>query len=258
MNKFNYKKFQGVTALSASITDFKYKKHSHREYALGVTLNGVQKYNLDGTSMLSYQNGVMLFNPEQTHDGMAGGHSALDYAMLYIDPTIILEVVNKKEMIKFQKPIVYNRELASSIINLHNSITSQKDDVLCCELIINLIGKVVQIDPINKYKAENVRIKKAKEIMHSNLSKTLKLEEICIELGISNYQFIRLFNAQTGISPYQYYLNCKVERAKKVIEDKRDVYIAVTECGFVDLTHLNKHFKRIYGTTAFEYNSQLN
>ena len=71
MDKFIYKKSAGITALSASITDFKYKKHSHQEYAIGVTLRGIQEYNLDGSLQLSYQNGVMLFNPEQAHDGMA-------------------------------------------------------------------------------------------------------------------------------------------------------------------------------------------
>ncbi|WP_425280879.1 helix-turn-helix domain-containing protein [Paenibacillus brasilensis] len=69
---------------------------------------------------------------------------------------------------------------------------------------------------------------------------------------------MRVFNAHTGISPYQYFLNCKIERAKQLIEKNRDTYSAVAKCGFVDLTHLNKHFKSVYGTTAFEYMSHLN
>jgi hypothetical protein len=44
---------------------------------------------------------------------------------------------------------------------------------------------------------------------------------------------------------------------KQLIEIKGDIYSAVAECGFVDLTHLNKHFKSVYGTTAFEYMSHL-
>ena len=33
---------------------------------------------------------------------------------------------------------------------------------------------------------------------------------------------------------------------------------AVADCGFVDLTHLNRHFKRVFGVTAYEYMLQLN
>lgn len=58
-----------ILALSASMTDFTYKKHCHAEYAVGVTLRGIQQYTLDGSFQSSRKNGVMLFNPEQIHDG---------------------------------------------------------------------------------------------------------------------------------------------------------------------------------------------
>lgn len=102
MDKFIYKKSAGITALSASITDFKYKRHAHQEYAIGVTLRGIQHYHLDGSLQLSYQNGVMLFNPEQTHDGMAHDESGLDYVMLYIDPQLFLDITGKKISYVFQ------------------------------------------------------------------------------------------------------------------------------------------------------------
>ena len=95
-------------------------------------------------------------------------------------------------------------------------------------------------------------------MIHCNLENVLRLDDICKELGMSKFQFIRRFKTSTGISPYQYFLNCKVEHAKQLIEKNKDVYSAVAECGFVDLTHLNKHFKCIYGITTFEYMSSLN
>lgn len=95
-------------------------------------------------------------------------------------------------------------------------------------------------------------------VCRANLENVLKLDEVCKELDLSKFQFIRFFKAHTGIPPYQYFLNCKIERAKHLIEKNRDIYSAVAECGFVDLTHLNKHFKSVYGTTAFEYMSHLN
>ena len=98
MDRFIYKKSAGITALSlsASFTDFKYKKHSHKKYALGVTLRGIQEYNLDESLQLSYQNGVMLFNPEQPHDGMAHDKTGLDYVMVYIEPKMFLEIIEKR------------------------------------------------------------------------------------------------------------------------------------------------------------------
>ncbi|MGG4217975.1 AraC family transcriptional regulator [Paenibacillus jamilae] len=257
MDKFIYKKSAGVTALSASLSDFKYKKHSHQEYAVGVTLRGIQEYTLDGSLQLSYQNGVMLFNPEQAHDGMAHNEVGLDYVMLYIEPQLLLEIIEKKDIVRFTTPIVYDYSIEQKILNLSNAIFSEKDEALCSELLLSLTDRLFQTNLSTDDKKDNVLVSKAKDMIHSNLEHVLKLEEICKELNLSKFQFIRLFNAHTGISPYQYFLNCKVERAKQLIEKNKDIYSAVAACGFVDLTHLNKHFKSMYGTTAFEYMSYL-
>ncbi|MFJ8257953.1 AraC family ligand binding domain-containing protein [Peribacillus asahii] len=258
MDRFIYKKSAGVTALSASITDFTYKKHSHKEYAIGVTLRGIQHYNLDGSLQLSYQNGVMLFNPEQAHDGMAHDEAGLDYVMLYIEPQLLLEATRKKDIIRFSTPIVYDYRLQQRILSLSNAILSEKDEALCNELLLSLTDSFIQTNLSTENKKDNALIRKAKDMLHTNLQSVLKLEEICKELDLSKFQFIRLFKAHTGISPYQYFLNCKIEHAKRLIERNRDIYSAVAECGFVDLTHLNRHFKSVYGTTAFEYLSHLN
>ncbi|WNC15664.1 AraC family transcriptional regulator [Brevibacillus brevis] len=258
MEKFIYKKSAGITALSASFIDFTYKKHSHQEYAVGVTLRGIQKYNLDGSLQLSYQNGVMLFNPEQAHDGMAHDETGLDYVMLYIEPQLLLEAAQKKDIVRFTTPIVYDYRLEQRIVSLADAILSDKNEALCTELLLSLTDHLVQTNLSTGDKKDNDLLRKAKEMIHSNLDHVLKLDDICREIQLSKFQFIRFFKAHTGISPYQYYLNCKIERAKRLIEKNRDIYSAVAECGFVDLTHLNKHFKSVYGTTAFEYMSHLN
>lgn len=258
MDKFIYKKSAGITALSASFADFKYKKHSHKEYALGVTLRGIQQYNLDGSFQSSYKNGVMLFNPEQPHDGMSHDKAGIDYVMLYIEPTLFLEILEKKDIVRFSSPIVYNYRLEQRILSLSNAILRGKDEALCNELLLSLADSFTQINLCTSYKKDNTLIRKAKDMICCNLENVLRLDDICKELDMSKFQFIRLFKANTGISPYQYFLNCKVELAKQLIEKNKDIYLAVAECGFVDLTHLNKHFKSIYGITAFEYMSHLN
>ncbi|MBU7320519.1 AraC family transcriptional regulator [Paenibacillus oleatilyticus] len=257
MDKFVYKKTAGVTALSASFSDFEYKKHSHEEYALGVTLRGVQQYNLDGSFQSSYRNGVMLFNPEQVHDGRAQDKTGIDYVIVYIHPKLFLEMLEKKDVMLFSSPIVYNRRLQQGILNLVHAIFSNKAESLCSELLLALADNFSQTEMNYVFKKNNVLMKKAKEMIYFSLDHVLKLDDICRELDMSKFQFIRAFKADTGISPYQFFLNCKVEHAKRLIEKNKDIYAAVTECGFVDLSHMNRHFKSMYGITAFEYMSGI-
>lgn len=258
MEKFIYKKSSDITALSASFTDFTYKKHCHEEYALGVTLRGIQEYNLAGSLHSSYENGVMLFNPEQMHDGRAHDSRGLDYVMLYIEPTLFMEILGKRDLVRFTSPIVYHQALRKSIVSLASAILSEKEEALCSELLLSLADNLNPTTICTDYKKDNKQIKKAKEMIYAKVEDVLSLDEICKELAMSKFQFIRLFNANTGITPYQYFIFCKVNRAKQLLEKNNDIYLAIAECGFVDLSHLNKYFKRIYGITASEYKANFN
>lgn len=253
MEKFIYKKSAGITALSASMKEFTYKKHAHREYAMGVTLRGIQQYSLDGHKQLSYPNGVMLFNPEQTHDGMAYDETGLEYVMLYLEPELLQEITGRKELIRFTDPIVYDAGLEHKIFRLAQAILNEKEEVLCNELAVTLTDRLTKTEFNKSSIKDNVLILKAKEMMRSNLQGVLKLDEISHELNLSKYQFIRLFNTHTGISPYQYFLNSKVQHAKQIIEKDKDIYEAVAACGFVDLAHMNRHFKSVFGITPHDY-----
>jgi AraC-like DNA-binding protein len=257
MDKFIYKNSLGITALKASMNKFSYKKHAHEEYAIGVTLKGVQDYSLDGHSLKSYENGIMLFNPEQIHDGKAEHYKeGLDYVMLYIKPELFLEGLEKKEIIKFSNPIIYDEKIKQDILNLNSAILNEKDEVICSELYLNLVDNFSSKDFLIHYKNETEFIKKAKEMMYYELDNVLDLEQMSKEFNISKFQFIRMFKSNTGLSPYQYFLNTKLIHAKKYLDATKDLYATVVEFGFTDLSHLNRHFKRVYGLTPFEYISK--
>lgn len=256
-DRFTYRQSAGMTALSASLSDFTYKKHCHEEYAMGVTLRGVQQYHLEGSMQSSVRGGVMLFHPEQTHDGKAHDRTGIDYVMVYVHPDLFLEALGKKDVLRFKEPIVYHAGLRQSLLALSQAISEGRDEALYSDLLFKVAGHVSQdiLEPMNI--KDRAFTEKAKEMMRSDLQHVLRLDEISFSFGMSKYQFIRAFKANAGISPYQYFVNCRVEQAKQVIEQHKDIYLAVSSCGFVDLAHLNRHFKQVYGTTAFEYLSYV-
>lgn len=253
MEEFIYKKSGGITALSANITDFSYKNHSHSEYAIGVTKSGIQRYHLDGKLQLSYQDGIMLFNPEQVHDGMAHDKSGLEYIMLYIEPAVLLDAAERKEAIQFTTPVIYNSKIESDVYHLANAIFHENEEEIVDEQLIKLVDDLVNQSTIRKHVESNAYISKIKGRILYGLKENLKITDLAHEFGMSKFQFIRYFKEQTGITPYQFLLNSKIEEAKNIIEIDKDIHLAVSELGFSDLIHLNRQFKKIYGITANNY-----
>jgi AraC-like DNA-binding protein len=256
MERFTYTKATGITVLSASMTDFVYKRHAHEEYALGVTLKGIQQYHLGGTLCSSHPSGVMLFNPEEVHDGCSGDRSGLEYVMLYIPTALFAQASGLRRPVRFDSPVVYDRGLASSILRLAGSVSAERGEALVNEQLLDVVSRAARTslsaEPGRPGRKDSA-VLRAMEFMRGSRDGHLRLDDLCREVRMSKYHFIRHFKASAGISPYQFFLNCKAEQAKRLLEEKGDVYTAVLQYGFCDLSHLNRHFKRIYGVTASEY-----
>ncbi|NDV27757.1 AraC family transcriptional regulator [Desulfovibrio sp. JC010] len=253
MREFNYTRHNDLTVLSAKFDKFEYRKHSHEEYAIGVTLTGIQKYWLEGEMLQSGPGGVMLFHPEQLHDGCSGDKSGLEYVMSYIPRQLFEEVSGQKDVLKFSSPIIYDRKLAENIVRLTRSIEAGHGELLVSELIMSVVNSSANINDELRTPKNFKAISRAIEIMHDNFEAPLKLDEICKEVQMSKFHFIRQFKAIKGLSPYQFFLGRRIEQAKKYLDEGKELYDVMLECGFYDLSHFNRQFKSVYGLTAHAY-----
>ena len=88
------------------------------------------------------------------------------------------------------------------------------------------------------------------DYIDSHLEQKIELADLAALIDYSQYHFSRAFKQATGLSPHQYVLQQRVELAKRLLL-KRNMTIsevAIT-CGFSHQSHLNRHFKRLTGTT---------
>ena len=79
---------------------------------------------------------------------------------------------------------------------------------------------------------------------------TLTLSDLAQESGVSASYYSRKFRAITGVSPYQYILAQRVDRARALLRD-RDLNLAevALAAGFSDQSQMTATFRRLTGTT---------
>ena len=75
------------------------------------------------------------------------------------------------------------------------------------------------------YETENTESEKlynstseAVAYIDKNLSENLTLESICNHVHLSKYHFCRLFRQNTGMSPFKYIIECRLSKAKNMLE----------------------------------------
>lgn len=92
------------------------------------------------------------------------------------------------------------------------------------------------------------------DYIQGHLAEDIRLDEIASYLNLSRYYFCRLFKQSTGMSPYQYVIQCRVERAKQLLKEGNLTLgeIALT-CGFAHQSHFHRHFKRLTGMTPRQF-----
>lgn len=88
------------------------------------------------------------------------------------------------------------------------------------------------------------------EYVEENLGRSLTLAEISGVAHMSPFHFSRMFKASTGLSPHQYVIRRRVEKARGLLSNAAlPLHEVARLCGFTDQSHLAKHFRRLVGTT---------
>jgi AraC family transcriptional regulator len=94
------------------------------------------------------------------------------------------------------------------------------------------------------------------EVIEANLDHTLLLSELARHAGVGERHFLRAFRGSTGMTPHQYVLWRRVERAKGLIDAGLPLSQVSQACGFGDQSQLTRSFARRFGVTPGRYRAR--
>lgn len=93
------------------------------------------------------------------------------------------------------------------------------------------------------------KLRRVIDYIQAHLDRDLSLEELATVGQMSSHYFCQQFKQSTGITPHQYVIRCRVERAKDLLLQGLAIADIARSVGFVDQSHLTRHFKRLTGVT---------
>jgi len=97
------------------------------------------------------------------------------------------------------------------------------------------------------------QVERAIDYMEARLSETLTLEEVARAAGLSASHFARRFKSAMGIPPHQYLMHMRVERAKRMLQQREPIVEIALACGFSHQEHLTRVFRRLAGVTPASF-----
>ena len=98
------------------------------------------------------------------------------------------------------------------------------------------------------------RIEAAIKIIHAEVHRNIPVSELAQQVRLSTSHFIRLFKAETSLSPKQYVRCMRMKQAEALLDES---FLSVKEIaasvGMGDRSHFSRDFKRLYGHTPTHF-----
>ncbi|MBP0018528.1 MAG: helix-turn-helix transcriptional regulator [Cyanobacteria bacterium SBLK] len=130
-------------------------------------------------------------------------------------------------------------------------------DSLKTALAIHLLRNYCTLSPKSSHYSEGLsrsQLMLVTDYIREHLDEELKLVDLAALVRMSPYYFLRLFKQSLGITPHQYILRNRLDRAKSLLQQGNSniAEVAVT-VGFCDRSHLTRYFKRAFGLTPKQF-----
>jgi AraC family transcriptional regulator len=100
------------------------------------------------------------------------------------------------------------------------------------------------------------RIARAVQLIEKDVLHSPHVEALASHAGMSLFAFIRNFKRETGVSPWQFILDCRIEAAKYRLENSaKPISEIAFEMGWQNVSHFTALFRRRVGTTPGRFRS---
>jgi len=142
-------------------------------------------------------------------------------------------------------------ERARPFERLHTAIERGADRLA---LEVAVAEAIAALGAIADQPSEHTRpVRRAIEILHARLADAITLDDLAIHAGLDKFHLCRAFRAQVGMPPHAYLTHLRIMRAKELLKSGVKPSDIAPQIGFYDQSQLNRHFRRIVGTTPGQF-----
>ena len=259
---------QGVECFSARFISHVFDRHSHETFAIGTTFGGVQSFRCRGERRDSTAGHLMLFNPDEPHDGWAGTSGGFSYRMLYVSVDGISRLIDgatagegrgpKLSHGTFPRPVICDPGLAAQLAAAADDVLAPANSLQAAERLSRVLREMFRRyagarERDDRRPGANLRIRRVRELLECCYGEDVTIATVADVAGMSRVHATRQFAAVFGMPPHAYLNQVRIRHAKQRLLEGMSAADVAADVGFVDQSHFTRRFKRSVGVTPLAW-----
>jgi AraC-like DNA-binding protein len=241
------------------LTDHNYQafpKHYHETYSVAIITGGAKSFHMNNKHFTLDDSVVVTMNPGEIHSGETLTEKGWNQTVILFDEHSLIRFTDENELkshIIFSNIVKRSKQLRADILSSCDALSHAETDLerdQCFESVMGSIYNTEEaIESVEKFH-NKAGVDRAISIMREEPFIKHSLDDLAKLAAMSKFHFLRSFKDSTGLTPHAYLNNIRVERAKNLLlTTDNNISDIALECGFSDQAHLNRAYKKIYGTS---------
>ena len=238
----------GLRLIRARAMKNDFRRHNHRSIVIGVVLRGQRRLLLpDGELCVTPGNGFLLPADLPHRCTIDGAHS---YRVVSIQPgtwQAFAAAPRQARILRAGSPaLLAARRLIASLRGAR--------EALAIDACLVALQQALHPDDDAADAPPPARLLAVRDWLDAHCSEAVRLTTLAQIAGCSPGLINRQFRQQFGLPPYEYLVQLRLgQAAQRLRESSQSLADIAYETGFADQSHLQRFFRRAYGTTPQAY-----
>lgn len=279
-----------INAQNATMTGFltvPSKNDYHPEITAPFTLfsnkKGFARYQIDGKPFVIEDDTILIINRGQQYDLLIENPDETVIQNVHFNETLlrgayntfvhssedILDHKTPENLLEFSTGISLKSKHLQKLFDATESMKhmeEDRDDSILLQILDCLFWqnekarKAASNIPSIKRSVRNElfhRISNAKDYLWSNYKSELNIDDLCLEIGMSKFHFMRVFKSCFNTSPYQYLKQIRHQKAKSLLlRTTLHIQEIATELNFEQTSSFSKSFRKLEGVSPEHFRQQ--
>jgi AraC-like DNA-binding protein len=253
-------RLDGLECLAARFRNHVYERHTHETFVIGTIIAGCERFELAGVQYAARGGDLCFVHPDTVHDGRPEGEG-YSYRMIYPGAAQLsshaAELTGRapRGTLTFPEPVVHDPELSDAFVAAHQAMERRASRLETDEAMISVMARILvrhaKLMPwqLGKPLRERPGVARARDYLMANLAENVDLATLAGVAGLSRAHLIRVFKAETGLTPHAFMIDRRVRLARRMLLSGRAPVEVAAASGFADQAHMTRAFKARIGTT---------